>query len=117
LRVNSWVRRERELPLPGVGQIESNNYRVGKETFSLSIQVRFGGVKSEGVSWRHGGKCATISLYCPSPCGTSYPLSKWRDERKLSKVGRKREKERKEGGNRSQSKHQAFLYFSVFVDY
>jgi hypothetical protein len=56
-----------------------------------------------------------ITLYYQSSCSTSYPLSTWRDGRKLSKVGRKWEKERKEGGNRSQSKHQGFLYLRVCV--
>jgi hypothetical protein len=40
--------------------MECNNYRVGKETFSLRINVRFKGAGKE--ERREVGKCARISL-------------------------------------------------------
>ena len=41
-------------PLPAVQQIESNFYRVGKETFSLRIKVRFWGRGEEGREGKRG---------------------------------------------------------------
>ena len=59
--------RDRVVPLQGVEQIESSNYRVGKETFSLRIKVLFGVGGEEG-------ECAGISLHGQSSCSTSYTV-------------------------------------------